>query len=73
MLNIAVSTDPAVWADTCYLCRQPKAAHVGLRLATDAPWCPDDDGTSFLPSDIAECLHPERHEVGCDCAAGVCD
>ena len=61
------------WSSTCDICGQSRDLHVGLRPETNEPWCPNDDGTSFVPSDVYACMSPETHEVGCDCRYGICD
>ena len=61
------------WSSSCDLCGESRDLHVGLRPETSEPWCPNDDGTSFVPSDVYACMSPEAHGVGCDCRYGVCD
>ncbi len=55
----------ATWRDTCAWCGLTYASH-------DDGVCRDEDRFPFEPSLPSGCLDARRHNVGCDCAAGVC-
>lgn len=56
LLQDGVTSTPRVYEDSCYICRDPEFAAMGLPLCQECPEClKAGRGTGHIPADDEEC------------------